>query len=293
MKELTIQEACTNPQNFMYLWADEERFLPYIKPEYREVIVSKKANQRKLILLSAQRYINKNAVMDGAEYMQYTNAIRQAFIEQWDANTPAEALVILAQGGSIAGKNWSEGVYGIGSTPKNTFSGHTDITVREKDGYFERNGKILPGDEDMNVYANVGGKVVVYQRFYQDPQTGITYCSQMNKLSKKYYAATYSTADGTFSAKSGNAINKMDRADIWGAIIESLDRFFQWIMSIFGSNTPDRELINANNTLPSQKTDGFVQEGGGTMLESSGILLALAAAGILLAGGIKMPKSKK
>lgn len=280
--ELTIKEACTNPQNFMYLWADEEKFLPYIKSEYRTIIADKKANQKKLLLNSAEKY--------NTTYDAYASAIRQAFIEQWD-HTPAEALVILAQGGQIAGKNWSDGVYGIGSVAKNTFAGHTDITVREKDGYFERNGKILPGDEDKNVYATVGGKVVVYQRFYADQTTGITYCSQMNKLSKKYYAATYSDANGTYKAKSGDTVNASDRADIWGAILESLDKFFQWIMSLF-SNTLERDTINADNTLPSQTKDGFVQTGGGTMLESSGILLAVAAAGILLAGGIKVPNKK-
>lgn len=280
MTELTIQEACTQPQNFMYVWADENAFLKYLKPEWASKIRTKKANQMKLLKLSAEKHLGSEDKVS-----QYYDAIRQAFIDAWRM-TPAEALVILAQGGSVAGKNWEEGVFGIGATL--TFAG-TNISVRPNDGYFEQDGKILPGNEDLNVYATVGGKTVVYQRFYEDPN-GTTYMSQLNKTTKKYYAASFSNASGNFSAKSGNSINISDSADIWGAIIASIEKFVQWIISLFGSG---KETLNANNTLPNQVNDGFAQAGGGGLLESgSGLLLVLAAAGMLLSGGIGGSKSK-
>lgn len=287
--ELTIKEACNNPANFMYIWADENAFLKYLKPQWASVIRGKKNNQKKLILLSAQRYINRNAQMDGPEYHQYTNAIRQAFIDTYDM-TPGNALVILAQGGTVAGKNWSEGVFGIGAT--NSFYG-TNITVRPNDGYFEKGGVLLPGDEDLNVYANVGGKTVVYQRFYEDPESGVTYMSQLNKVTKKYYAASYSNSTGTFKAKNGDSINPSDSADIWGSVIGSIEKFVTWLISLFAGDQ-SKNLISAENTLPNQKGDGFVQTGGGgvsSMLESgSGLLIAAAAAGLLLMGGSKKKK---
>lgn len=287
--ELTIKEACTNPANFMYLWADEDAFLRYLKPQWASVIRGKKRNQMKLILLSAQKYLNKNAVLNGKEYHQYTDAIRQAFVDTYDM-TPGNALLILAQGGTVAGKNWSEGVFGIGAT--NQFYG-TNITVRPNDGYFEKGGVLLPGNEDLNVYANVGGKTVVYQRFYEDPESGVTYMSQLNKVTKKYYAASYSSTAGTFKAKNGDSINPSDSADIWGTILASLDKFLNWLISLFAGNS-NTDLITAENTLPNQKGDGFVQTGGGgisDMLESgSGLLIAAAAAGLLLMGGSKKKK---
>lgn len=276
--ELTIKEACTQPQNFMYVWADENAFLKYLKPQWANVIRAKKANQMKLLALSAEKYLGS---LDRVN--EYYDAIRQSFIDAYGM-TPANALVILAQGGTVAGKNWEEGVFGIGATAQ--FYG-TNITVRPNDGYFEQNGKILPGDEDKNVYATVGGKVVVYQRFYEDPTSGVTYMSQLNKTTKKYYAASYSNSSGTYSAKSGNSINASDNADIWGAILSSLDKFLTWIISLF-TGADQSKMLNADNTLPSQSADGFVQTNGGSdggILESgTGLILAAVAAGALIMG---------
>ena len=54
MRELTIQEACSAPANFMYVWADEDRFLKYIKPKHAAVIRQKKANQNKFVIIALQ-----------------------------------------------------------------------------------------------------------------------------------------------------------------------------------------------------------------------------------------------
>lgn len=274
--ELTIKQACEQPQNFMYVWATDE-FLAAIQPKYATVIRAKRANQQKLLALSAEKYLGSLDKVD-----QYYTAIRQAFIDAYGMK-PVEALVILAQGGSVAGKNWSEGVFGIGATLQ--FAG-TDITVRPKDGYFERNGKILPGDEDLNVYATVGGKTVVFQRFYEDSTSGVTYMSQLNKVTKKYYAASYSTKEGTFKASGGSKLTASESADIWSAIIGSLGEFITWIINLFGSG---KKTLTTENTLPNQQNDGFVQTTGGVkggnMLEgNAGLLLAAAAAGVLIFG---------
>ncbi len=278
--ELTIKEACTQPQNFMYVWADENAFLRYLKPQWAAKIRAKKANQMKLLSLSAEKFLGSTD-----RVKEYYEAIRDAFKDTY-AMTPAEALVILAQGGTVAGKNWEEGVFGIGAVQ--TFYG-TNISVRPQDGYFEQNGNLLPGDEDKNVYATVGGKAVVYQRFYEDPTTGITYMSQLNKTTKKYYAASYSDANGSYKAKNGNTINPSDNADLWGAILSSIDKFVQWIISIFAGKV---DTLSADNTLPNQVGDGFAQTGGDNLLEgSTGLILAAAAAGMLIFG-TKGKKSK-
>lgn len=276
--ELTITQAQKNPANFMYIWADEKNFLQKINKKYANIIRGKKANQIKLLKLSAEKY--------GKSYDEYTDAIRHAFIDTYDV-TPAEALVILAQGGSIAGKNWSEGVYGIGALYVNVFTNNQAITVRESDGHILNNGTDIT-DESRTVYTTIKKQAVPYQLFATVDD--VIYMSQYNKTRKKYHAQSYSTAQGQYSARTGNEINTSDSADIWGTILSSIEIVVQWILSIFGGVTTNRETISAENTLPNQQEDGFVQEAG--FGSATTTLLLLVAGGALLAGGIN-PKTKK
>jgi hypothetical protein len=114
--------------------------------------------------------------------------------------------------------------------------------------------------------------------------------SQYNKIKKKYYAKSYADGQYTYSARNGSEISASQSGDIWGAVLLSLEQFMNWLLSLFTGNTTNKEMINANNTLPNQKADGFVQEAG--MGEAGMILLALAAGGALLAGGVKGKKNK-
>ena len=276
--ELTITQAQKNAANFMYIWADKKEFLQKIDKKYANIIEGKKLNQIKLLKLSAEKY--------GKSYEEYISAIREAFIATYDV-TPFEALVILAQGGSVAGKNWSEGVYGIGAIYVNVFTNNQAITVRESDGHILQNGTDIT-DESRTVYTTIKKQAVPYQLFATVDD--VIYMSQYNKTRKKYHAQSYSTAQGQYSARTGNEINASDTADIWGTILSSIEIVVQWILSIFGGVTTNRETISAENTLPNQQEDGFVQEAG--FGSATTTLLLLVAGGALLAGGIN-PKTKK
>lgn len=281
--ELTIEQAKKHPADFMYLWADEKRFLRYIKKEYASVIRVKKANQHKLLLLSAEKY--------GKTYEEYTTAIKEAFIETYDMK-PAEALVILAQGGEVAGKNWAEGMFGIGALP-------TSFSNYEVNGQLvtvdATTGAIMLGAQDItdttrDVYSTSGKKTIVYQRFSKDVN-GVRFMSQYHKLQKTYAPQSWSDDNGAYSAKNGNAISASDGASIWGNVLESIQIFLNWILSLFGVSAPERETINTENTLPNQKADGFVQESG--MVDATGLLLILAAGGALAAtGGLNVGRKK-
>lgn len=279
MIELTIQQASSNPASFMYIWASKE-FLKAINAKYAKIIYGKQLNQIKLLTLSAEKF--------GKTYDEYVAEIRKAFIDTYGMS-PEKALLILAQGGSVAGKNWEQGVFGIGAL-SNKFAG-TDITVDPKTGYMMRDGKYLPVYD--TVYTEIKGKTVAYQLFYYEEDTKRTYMSQYNKTMKKYYAKSYSTPEAKYSA-SGTQINASDGADIWGNIkldTEWFKQIISWILSIFGISVKtgmETETINATNTLPDQATDGFITEAG--MGEAAGLLLALVAGGTLLAGGLKKKK---
>ena len=132
--ELSIAQAKQHPGNFMYIWADEDKFLQYIPKEYAAKIRTKKANEIKLLKLSAEKY--------GTSYEAYTSAIREAFIEAYQM-TPAEALVKLANGEQVVGKNWSEGVFGVGAiVNRKDFKG-TNATVNTENGVVSADGVTL------------------------------------------------------------------------------------------------------------------------------------------------------
>ena len=281
MIELSIEQACKHPFNFIYIWADEKAFLSRIEPKYAAVIRTKKANENKVIALSAEKY--------GTTESAYTDAIREAFISDFGM-TPAQALVKLAQGETVNGINWAEGVYGIGSISK-SFKG-TDIEVDPKNGYMKKDGKYLPVYD--TVYGEVGGKTVALQQFYYDEATGKTYMAQYNKTLKKYYAQSYSTADGKMYNASGKEITNKDAGTVWETAELSFDwlqRIIDWILSLFGGTSSNSKTLNADNTLPNQSADGFVQESG--FGEAEVILLGLVAGGAVLAGGMGKKGKKK
>lgn len=290
--ELTLDQAKKSPSCFMYLWADEDRLLRYMDKQSAAKIRVKKYNQIKLLQLSADKY--------KTSYETYMNAVRDAFEETYGMK-PFAALVKLAQGGEVAGKNWKEGIYGVGSASfTNTFAGITNgdgskVTVDPANGHIMVSGKDVT-DTGRTVYQEINGSAKEYQLFYED-DFGYTYMSQYDKSTGKYYAESWSDDSGALhKASTGSLTNASDSASVWGNIELFMGKFqaiLQWILSLFGIDTSSTaEQLTAENTLPSQTQDGFVV-GGGT-LEAGGILVALAAGGLLLASsGKKKGKSKK
>ena len=281
-KELTLQQARENSSSFLYIFASDQ-YLKYIPAKYATIIKGKRANQRKLLTLSAQAYINKDAVYGGSEYKQYVNAVSEGF-EATYGMTPAEALVKLALGETVAGKNWEQGVYGVGALYPATFYG-TNISVNPDNGHIIKDGTDYT-DESKTVYDNFGKKIgtIPSQLFATIGET--TYMSQYYKIGKKYYAKAYSTASGSFSAKNGSKIEKIDAGSVFENIqLGSWDflDFLKSLFSFFGIsfNNDDKEQINETNTLPNQQTDGYVQDSP-QPLESSAILAAVAAGALII-----------
>lgn len=274
MRELTKQEACTSPASFMYIFATDE-FLSYIEPKYAIIIKGKRSNQVKILMLSADKYLG-----DEKKWTEYGEEIRSAFIEMYGMQ-PIEALSILAQGGSVAGKNWSEGVYGIGATANIDFGKSVNgasVYCNSKDGHIYA-GTLDITDESKTVYKTIKGQAIPYQLFSRETE-GMTFMTQYNRTRKQYDAQSYSTSDGEFSARTGAALTGINGGDIWGTIIMYLERFAEWLISIFVKEEDQKQPITAANTLPSQTGDGFVQQAG--MSIGAKIALALAAGGALL-----------
>ena len=291
--ELTIQEACKHPECFMYVWASDE-FLEAIPRKYARIIGTKAANERKVLALSADKFLGS-----AEKITQYEDAIKAAFKELYDV-TPFEALIILAQGGEVAGKNWSEGIYGVGALT-NTFKGVDanggSVTVDAKTGHIFYNGKDIT-DESKTVYGSVKGSAFPINYFGVD-DFGSIYKSEYNKTLKKYYAASYVDDAGVTISATGKVMDGSESGSIWSAITMNWDwikNILNWLLSLFGvpgipdSGSSTTETLSAENTLPNQKTDGFVTQQAG-MGDTGVILLCAAAAGYLMMGGKKKKKS--
>ena len=289
MIELTIDQAKKHPFNFVYIWASDS-FLSRINPKYAAVIRAKRANQNLVIYHSANKYRTTEKA--------YTDAIRAQFIDDFGM-TPAEALYKLAQGETVAGKNWGKGVYGVGAIKNTTttkFAQNSNITVDPKTGHILNNGVDTydPNNEYGCVYGTTkNGKTVACQFFYTAPD-GTSYMSERNGIGR-YYASIYSDAQGNQQTANGNSVTGADAGTVWETAnmsFEWLQNIINWILSLFGISTDtNKETLNSENTLPNQQADGFTYESG--FGEAGMIALALVAGGaILMAPGKKKSKNK-
>lgn len=294
--ELTLDEARKNCSSFLYIFASD-KYLSYINSKYATVIKGKRANQRKLLTLSAQAYISKDAVYGGSEYKQYVEAVQKGFVETYGME-PTDALIKLALGETVAGKNWAEGVYGTSGIGKAaTFYG-TNVSVDPSTGHIFKDGTDYT-DESKTVYKEIKKQAVPYQLFANIGE--VTYMSQYNKTYKKYYAQSYSNAEGSFNASNGKVQSSTDAGTLFENVqLKTWDflNFLKEILAFFGisvdfgsssSSNTNTETISANNTLPNQQADGYVQNAGIGDGVAAALLIAVAA-GTLFVGRKKNRK---
>lgn len=288
LKELTIEQAQKHPAAFMYVWASDD-FLARINKKYAKRIAVKRDNQVKLLKLSADKYLK-----DAKKVNQYYAAIKSSFISMYGMR-PIDALIILAQGGTVAGKNWEKGIFGIGATRTNTtFNGvelnGQAVTCDPDTGHIMCGGKDITATGNT-VYSNVNGSTKAYQLFGQNDTGTMTYQSQYNAATGKYYAYAISDVNmgQTVSADTNKVMTGADNADIWGNVVMVIQQFIVWLINLFSNG---KEVMTAENTLPSQTTDGFTSNTG-TTSESNLLLIALLAGGTLLATSGRGKKGKK
>lgn len=276
--ELTIQEAVRKPENFLYIFADEAKFLRYIDSKHAKIIRGKKANQNKVLMLSADAY--------GKKYEDYTAAIRQSFIDNYGM-TPAQILVKLAQGETVCGKNWSEGVYGVGAVT-NSFAG-TSVSVDPTTGKILNNGVEVEGQQAIFNKKGVACFSAVVD--------GKTYSSNYRSVGKTFCADQVVDSEGNAYNASGKAISSADTSNIWAALIAAGERLLNWLISLFSPESASTELITKENTVPNQGNDGFTT--GGTDVQKADLgaigaaILVTTAIGGAIYSGSKSKKGKK
>ena len=276
IKEIPLSEAKLHPATFLYVFVTNE-FLNSVDAKHREIIRSKGFNELKLMQLSADKY--------GVDLNTYKEGVKEAFTDMYGMH-PYKALLKLAVGETIAGKNWNEGIYGVGSLLRNYNDGK-GVTVT-KDGQFKKNGTLIPEDQTKVEYANSDGTGILYKRYYTDPDTNTTYALRYHKASKQYYADSYSLEDGNVYSPGGLHLEGADGSSMWGnVILNFINAVLNWFLQLFGITT-EKEQLTAENTLPAQVEDGFASVE--PLISGSTMLMLMAAGGVLLYGSTQKKK---
>lgn len=299
MIEMTLDEVRAQAANYMYVFATED-YLKYLPKKYAAIIRAKKYNQKKVLALSAEKYYGDPSP-EGQAYKNYVQAVRDGFLENYGM-LPGEALVLLAEGKTVAGKNYEAGVFGIGAAKSATFTGvaidDKEVKVDPETGQIVIDGRLYPTTQ--TIYdTKKGDDLGRYQQVYMD-DNNYTFVSQYNKSDRKWYACTWSSGmtGKTYKASNGKETSASKMSSVWESLALAFDGWDDWLKSVIeqllGVNTQaaNGEPLSAKNTLPNQTADGFVTEDGGLM-EAGGILLALAAGGALLTGGLMKGKKSK
>lgn len=274
--KLSIEEVRKNCESFLYVYAVDE-FVSLLGAQAQKAIIGKRANQRKVLISSA-----KNANID---VQQYYTAVKEGFVSRYGM-TPEQALVALAQGKTVAGKNWSKGVYGIGLTPRTTFAQNSEVTVDPKTGRILLNGRVALGQYPIYAdgYKNgIQGYVLNYgKKTYISNVNGSPVNGVGDADAMEYSAAICADVDGQELAD-GSAADADSTANVWMNVASWIEKIVNWIISLFGGT--NEKLINKDNTLPSQ-ADGFTTQ-------EAGVSPVLVAGMVALAAGTLLNKKGK
>lgn len=260
---LTMEDVLKSPTAFLYIFATDN-FLSQLDNKTAKIISSKRRNQKQLLV----SIVTSTGYNDAVQKL--SKAIQDAF-----GYTPARILIKLAEGETVAGKDWANGVYGVGATRYEGFSG-TDITVDRTTGKIMQNGQEVAGQ--TAVYGGSGKKSYTT---YTATVDGTVYTSQYKDGS--YYAGNYTNSDGNTYSADGSETGLAGFSNIWSSIssfLPYISAIVKFVTSLFpdlygSTSMANRTYITASNTIPSQ-SDGFLTET--TDWKSIGVFAGIAAA---------------
>ena len=248
-----INGILQSPADFIYLFASDS-FISKLSGTYRRTVYNKNILQRKYLKLIANE-----AKQD---YTALRDQVGQNFQETYGMTAQA-ALNRLASGENVAGKNWAAGVYGIGATYREGWTQNPSVTVDATTGKIMQNGQEVSGQS--GVYTG-SGKTTGYTVTID----GVQYQSQQHN--GKYYAGSYSTAEGAFNAD-GSTYQAANAESIFQNIFTYLPMFqslLEWFFSLMNI-TP----IRTQNVVATQSD--WVK----TKNDADGWLWFIAGAGII------------
>ena len=225
-----INGILKSPADFIYLFASDS-FIAKLSGSYRRTVYNKNILQRK--------YVNTMSIKAGMTYEDVRNKIGANFEETYDI-TPQTALVRLASGRDVAGKNWKEGIYGVGATYRDGWTQNSSVTVDKTTGKILQNGQEVSGQ--TGVYTG-SGKTTGYTVTID----GVQYQSQ--KHGGSYYAGSYGTTEGVYNAD-GSVYQASNAESIFQNLFTYLPMFqslLEWFFSLMNI-----QPIRAQNVVATQ-----------------------------------------
>lgn len=268
MATVSKSDIQKNPIDFLYYFVNDS-FLKlvakYISASAALTIQQKQANQKKYLtnVYGSVKERDANAPTDLTNWIQAQYGL-----------TPQQILSKLLAGETVAGKNWKEGVFGIGTLRQSGFSQNTDLVVDPTTGTISSaSGK-----------TNLGTPVATYDKKgnitgYTYNTDGTVYTTIYDKSSKKYYANTYGTSS-VMQFSDGSTYNPTNASSVWENIQTAMpwiSKILEWIASLFNFS-----LIRAENTVPSQTEMLTFTESKSSNLATVGIVGAALIGGMLL-----------
>lgn len=233
-----LERLQKSPIDFLYIFITDKYLKlikQYIGKQAYSTIKSKSANQIRLL--------STWAVDDKSSYEVYRDKVA-TLIQQQYGMTPGAILLDLLSGKPVAGKDWKNGVYGIGATPLTTFTQNTDLKVNPSTGALTFKGQEL----DYS-YPTIQDRQTVGFTYSLG---GNTYTTKYNTATGQWYANTYGSAD-TMQFADGSTYTASKGSSVWETISTAMpliQKLLNWILSLFGSG---KTLISSENTLPSQE----------------------------------------
>ena len=263
MAKKTLANVLQCPIDFIYLWASDG-FIAQLGSKAR-IIKEKKYNQYQTLWKIMVDNVKSNNSADLQDaYIDWTNQIADA-IKNTYGMTPAVILQKLAMGEDVLGKNWKQGVYGIGEV-QSTFSQNSSVTVDGATGQIMVNG--VAADGQVPIY---GANGVVTGYSYYDKTANAQFQSGVN-ANGQYGAACYSNESGVQSAN-GGAFDQ-STGSFWqnaANYIPLIQRVIEWLISLFGAG--ERVVLTRQNTVPEQ-TEWVEENNGNGGLIAGGLALA-------------------
>lgn len=263
MAKKTLANVLQCPIDFIYLWASDG-FIAQLGSKAR-IIKEKKYNQYQTLWKIMVDNVKSNNSADLQDaYIDWTNQIADA-IKNTYGMTPAVILQKLAMGEDVLGKNWKQGIYGIGEV-QSTFSQNSSVTVDGATGQIMVNG--VAADGQVPIYGSNG---VVTGYSYYDKTANAQFQSGVN-ANGQYGAACYSNESGVQSATGGTF--DQSTGSFWSNAanyIPLIQRVIEWLVSLFGAG--ERVVLTRQNTVPEQ-TEWVEENNGNGGLIAGGLALA-------------------
>lgn len=279
MAKKTLTSILQCPIDFLYLWASDE-FIAQLGSKAR-IIREKRYNQYQTLWKTMEDNVKTSSRAEQLEvYQSWLKQISQAMQDVYGM-TPATILQKLAMGESVVGKNWKQGIYGIGDL-QTTFAQNSAVTVDSASGKILVSG--VETDGQMPIIGE-GGAITGYS--YYDRAANRQYQSGVN-AGGQFGAVCYSSPDGVESATGGNF--DPSQGSFWqnaNNYMPLINKIIDWIMSIFNLLPGNRVVLTQENTVPDQ-TEWVEPESNNGGLIAGG----LALAGIALLT-MEKPRKKK